>query len=84
MTCSAVLVVVWWLAPSAATEPSLSAIASDAMVTVSETPNQIVLLPAKGPSGLGLLFQPGTRVDARANVAVLRPLARAGYTVVIP
>ncbi|WP_207344619.1 alpha/beta hydrolase [Arthrobacter sp. E3] len=73
-----------WLVPSTATEPSLSAMKSDAKVTVSETPEQIVLSPAGAVSELGVFFQPGARVDARAYAAFLRPLAEAGHTVVIP
>lgn len=73
-----------WLVPSAATEPSLQAMRSDALVTVTETPDQIVLAPTRTEERLGLFFQPGARVDARAYVATLRPLAQNGYTVVIP
>lgn len=31
-----------------------------------------------------LLFQPGAKVDARAYVSLLRPLAKAGHLVIIP
>lgn len=81
---SAVLAMVLWLVPSSATEPSLAAMASDAQVTVAETPDQIVLTPTGEPSPVGVFFQPGARVDARAYAATLRPLAEAGHTVVIP
>ena len=73
-----------WLQPYPATEPALSAMASDAAVTVTETPTGILLAPTDGVADTGVLFQPGALVDARAYVAVLRPLAEAGFTVVIP
>ncbi|MDJ0314890.1 alpha/beta hydrolase [Arthrobacter sp. H35-D1] len=81
---SAVLAMVLWLVPSSATEPSLAAMASDAQVTVTETSDQIVLAPSGTPSSVGVFFQPGARVDARAYVSTLRPLAEDGHTVVIP
>jgi hypothetical protein len=56
---------------------------SDAAVTVTETATSIVLVPAGTAGELGVFFQPGARVDARAYVAVLRPLAEAGHPVVI-
>lgn len=73
-----------WLRPFAAVEPALAAMRSDARVTVTESATRIVLTPAAGaPSEVGLFFQPGARVDARAYAAVLRPLAEAGHPVVI-
>lgn len=82
------LAVVWvaalaWLRPFPAVEPALSAMRSDAAVEVSETATTIVLRPARGADGTGVLHQPGARVDARAYAAVLRPLAEAGHVVVI-
>lgn len=79
-----ILAVASWLVPYNAAEPSLSAMQSNAQVTVTETSDQIVLAPTQTEKPLGLFFQPGARVDARAYVATLRPLAEAGYTVVIP
>ena len=73
-----------WLRPFAATEPALSAMVSDATVTVQESATQIVLTPTGDVRPAGILFQPGAKVDARAYAAVLRPLAEAGYPVVIP
>ncbi len=72
-----------WLKPFTAVEPALSAMRSDAAVTVSESPTQIVLTPTGSPGGTGLFFQPGALVDARAYAAVLRPVAEAGHVVVI-
>jgi hypothetical protein len=73
-----------WLRPYTAIEPALSAMRSDTAVTVSETATEIVLAPAHGTSATGVFFQPGALVDPRAYAAVLRPLAEAGHTVVIP
>ena len=86
-----VLAVAWvatmvWLRPFAAVQPALAAMRSDAAVTVTETATSIVLAPRDraGTAGdLGVFFQPGARVDARAYAAVLRPLAQAGHPVVI-
>lgn len=83
-----VLAAVWigavgWLRPYVAVEPALAAMQSDASVQVTETATRIVLAPAAGGEALGVLFQPGALVDARAYAAVLRPLAESGHTVVI-
>lgn len=73
----------WWLRPFSAVEPALAAMQSDARVTVAESATEIVLAPATGATGMGVLFQPGAKVEARAYAAVLRPLAESGTTVVI-
>ncbi|WP_084129981.1 alpha/beta hydrolase [Demequina sp. NBRC 110055] len=74
-----------WLTPFGATEPSLSAMDGTDTVTVEETATQITLsrVDSTTVDGTGVLFQPGARVDARAYVAELTPLAEAGYPVVI-
>lgn len=72
-----------WLEPHTAVEPAISAMTSDASVTVVETPTDITFTPGAGGSGPAVFFQPGALVDARAYAAVLRPLAEAGHTVVI-
>ena len=73
-----------WLRPFPAVEPALAAMQSSQTVTVTESPTQIVMTPASAAGTTGVFFQPGAKVDARAYAAVLRPLAEAGYTVVIP
>lgn len=78
------LVVVWWLRPFSAQEPALAAMESDAAVIVTESATRIVLTPTGVTSDVGVFFQPGAKVEARAYAAVLRPLAEAGHTVVIP
>ena len=77
------LAVVAWSRPHSAEEPALTAMESDAQVTVDESLTRIVMEPTGGASGTGVFFQPGAKVDARAYAAVLRPLAEAGYPVVI-
>ncbi len=72
-----------WLRPSAAVEPALAALVSDASVTVTEDATRIVLAPAGTEPSTGMFFQPGAKVDARAYAAVLRPLAEDGRLVVI-
>jgi hypothetical protein len=74
----------WWLRPFTAVEPALAAMNSDSTVTVTETATQIVMAPTGTASSLGVFFQPGAKVEARAYAAVLRPFAESGHTVVIP
>lgn len=52
-------------------------------VVVLESATRITLAPTTTPTGTGLVFQPGARVDARAYVGTLEPLARAGHLVVV-
>ena len=73
-----------WLRPFSAVEPALAAMESGPTVTVEESATAVTLLPSDPSSGRGLLYQPGAKVEARAYAAVLRPLAEAGITVVIP
>jgi hypothetical protein len=78
------LVAVAWLRPFSAQEPALTAMQSGSGVVVTESPGRVVLEPADGPaSPTSVFFQPGAKVEARAYAAVLRPLAEAGYRVVI-
>ncbi|EMR00427.1 alpha/beta hydrolase [Paeniglutamicibacter gangotriensis] len=73
-----------WLVPYSAAPAALSAMVSDGTLTVTESPTQILMTPTGTPSDVGVFFQPGALVDARAYAAVLRPLAESGHTVVIP
>jgi hypothetical protein len=78
------LVAVAWLKPFGATGTALAAMLPTGTATVSQSPTQVVMQPKGESNGVGLLFQPGARVDARAYAAILRPLVDAGFTVVIP
>lgn len=84
MASALVFTLVWWLVPFSAVEPAFSSIRSDQDVSVTESAGQIMMTSTSSPSGVGVFFQPGARVDARAYAAVLRPLAEAGHTVLIP
>jgi Alpha/beta hydrolase family len=78
------LAAIAWLRPFSAQEPALAALASGAGVAVTESSDRVVLEPADWPvSPISVFFQPGAKVEARAYAAVLRPLAEAGYRVVI-
>ena len=84
IVASALLIaVIAWLVPSAADAPALAAMTSDRTVTVMENSTEIVLTPTGTESRVGVFFQPGARVDARAYSAILRPLAEAGHQVII-
>ena len=72
-----------WLRPFSAQEPALTAMQSDAAVTVTETATRIVFSPSGTASTTAVFFEPGAKVEARAYAATLRPLAEAGLTVVI-
>jgi hypothetical protein len=78
------VVLIGWLAPSVASQTAVAAMASGPGVSVTETSSEIVLTPTGAVDATGLFFQPGAKVDARAYVAVLRPVAAAGHVVIIP
>ena len=79
-----VLGVLVWLRPFPAGDVSLAALHSDAAVTVIVNPTTIELVPTTlAEPSAGLVFSPGARVDARAYAALLRPVAEAGFLVVI-
>jgi len=71
------------LAPFSATDVALDAMASSSDVTVVVSGSSITFEPVGDSSDVGLVFQPGARVDARAYAHILRPLAEAGHRVVI-
>ncbi len=73
----------WILAPFGATQVALDAMESTPRVEVSSSSSRITLEPVAGASGVGLVFQPGARVDSRAYARILHPLAEAGHRVVI-
>ncbi|MGS0687891.1 alpha/beta hydrolase [Nakamurella sp. GG22] len=73
-----------WLRPFTAGPDALAALQSDQSVTVVDHPTSIEFIPTTpAPTGVGLVFSPGARVDARAYAALLRPAAEAGNLVVI-
>jgi dienelactone hydrolase len=72
-----------WLRPFEAGPDALAALRSDGGVSVVDTPTTIELAPVATEPTVGLVFYPGARVDSRAYAALLRPIAEAGYLVVI-
>jgi hypothetical protein len=80
---SLVIAAVAWLVPLSAEAPALAAMTSDGTVTVMEDTTEIVMTPTGVVSPVGVFFQPGARVDARAYAAILRPLVEEGHLVII-
>ena len=76
-----------WLRPFPADQVALDAMSSTREVRVSSSATRITLTPIADPSGrgprVGLVFQPGARVDARAYVALLRRVSAQGILVVV-
>jgi pimeloyl-ACP methyl ester carboxylesterase len=61
----------------------LAALQSDDEVTVTQG-SDIALLATDTNPETGIIFYPGGRCDPRAYAPMLRPLAAAGYLIVIP
>lgn len=78
------IAIVGWLRPYSAVEPAITAMENEGAVYVLETPTRIVMHPSGEEAAVGVMFQPGALVDARAYAAHLRPLVEAGYAVYIP
>ena len=80
----AVAAVLVWLRPFTADSRALAVLADPAPgVEVVDSATTVRLLPAAEPSGVGLVMQPGARVDHRAYLALLQPFAQAGHLVVV-
>jgi len=62
--------------------PALAALESDDLVEVSMDP-WLTFSPS-GEIKAGLIFYPGGRIDPRGYASLLRPIAEAGYLVVVP
>lgn len=78
---------VLWLRPYGADDAAVAAARSSSTVQVVRTPTTWELRPASGTAstyGAGLVFHPGARVDPRAYLPLLRPLAEEGVVVVVP
>jgi len=62
----------------------LAAVRADARIAMSEADGSLVLEPAAGPGGVGLVFVPGAKVQAEAYAAILADVvADDDVTVVI-
>lgn len=78
-----VLGLVVYLRPLSAEQIALDALDDGNGVTVDVSRSQIRLTPTDDPRAVGLAFYPGAKVDPQAYAHVLRPIAEAGFTVVI-
>ncbi len=79
-----------YVKPFAATPAALAAMRSDSRVTVSDRLTWYEMTSARRNANgdvpaptIGLVFTPGARVDPRAYAPLLRPLAAAGYLVIV-
>ncbi len=72
-----------YLKPLSAEQIALDALDDGNGVTVDVSRSQIRLTPTDDPRNVGLAFYPGAKVDPQAYAHVLRPIAEAGFTVVI-
>ena len=83
----ALAVVLVWLRPFSADADALEALdrlqQPGSGVEVVTTATYLELRPTGETSGVGLVFQPGARVDHRAYVRLLAPYAEAGHVVVV-
>ncbi len=72
-----------YLKPLSASQIALDALDDGNGVIVDTSRSTIRLTPIDESRGVGLAFYPGAKVDPQAYAHVLRPIAEAGYTVVI-
>jgi pimeloyl-ACP methyl ester carboxylesterase len=82
LTTVVLIGVVVYTRPLSADRVALDALADGADVVVSDGATSLTMSPAD-PARTGLVFYPGAKVDPRAYARVLRPLAQAGYQVVV-
>lgn len=76
------LVVVVYTRPASADSVAIDALDDGDGVTIDDGWTRITMEP-NDPRATGLAFYPGASVDPRAYTVVLRPLAEAGFTVVV-
>ncbi len=72
-----------YLKPLSAQQIALDALDDGNGVTVDVSRSSIRLTPTDDPRAAGLAFYPGAKVDPQAYAHVLRPVAEAGFSVVI-
>lgn len=84
------VVLLTYARPLVATPTATAALRSANQVRIADRPSWYELIPVReDPTGenikptTGLMFTPGARIDSRAYAHVLRPLAEAGYLVVV-
>jgi Alpha/beta hydrolase family len=76
----AVISIAIYVQPLQAKDSAKAALSSTASVTITDSSDQIVFMPAKTPK-TGLIFYPGAKVDPVAYSESLRTIAEAGYAV---
>ena len=69
--------------PLTASSVAIDSMAGSRDVTVTDSATRIALRPVSAARTTGLVFYPGAKVDPRAYVPNLSPLAAAGYPVII-
>ena len=79
----AVLAALVWLRPFPADPVAVAATGPSPGVDVVSTATTWELRPRDGPGVTGVLYHPGARVDSRAYLPLLRPLAEQGHLVVV-
>ena len=72
-----------YLRPLSAEPIAVDALSDGDGVSVAVSRSTIRLTPDVGPRSVGLAFYPGAKVDPQAYAHILRPLAEAGFAVVI-
>lgn len=72
-----------WLSPFGAEATALAVLQEPDDLTVTETATVIVMELESADPETGVIFHPGARVDARAYLNTLRPLAKSGYRIVV-
>ena len=72
-----------YLRPLHASPVAVEAMAGSPQVHVVDSANRIELSPTSATRTTGLVFYPGAKVDPRAYVPNLTPIAAAGYPVII-
>lgn len=72
-----------YLKPLSAKQIALDALDDGTGVSVDVSRSSIRLTPTDDPRSTGLAFYPGAKVDPQAYAHVLRPIAEAGFPVVI-
>lgn len=72
-----------WLSPFGADDRALEVLNEARGLAIRQNASRIVLDSGGDTTGVGLVFHPGARVDARAYVRTLLPLAESGHRVVI-
>lgn len=72
-----------WLRPFPADQVAVDVMAGTEAVAVTDSTRSITLSPREGEPTVGVVVQPGARVDPRAYVALWERVSAQGYLVVI-